>query len=134
MFFGRIPLSRIDAVWPICRQYLEPAVSDHLNIYTIDDYYNPLKNGELQLWAAADDKIIGAVLTSIDRGSANTICSVHSLAGERLKEWVHLCAEEITAYARAHKCRAIESVTRKGIKGLFPDLKKTGEIYTRFLE
>lgn len=135
MFFGPVPVSQVDTYWPICRNYLEKAVSDRLNIYTIDDYYQPLKKGELTLWVVEkEEKVIGAVLTSIDTGSAGSICSVHSLGGEHFKEWSSLFDQEITAHARAHRCLAIESITRDAFQRILPDLVRTGSVYTRLLE
>lgn len=114
---------------------LAPAMQDRLNINTIDDMYAPIASGVLDLWVCVrKGEVIGAVITSIDAGSAGKICSVHCLAGSDLKQWVKQGNDAIKAYARAHRCTAIESITRNGWARLIPDSVETGKVYAVILE
>lgn len=134
MYFGHLAPSEIDVCWPEIRQLLGAAFRDQVNIYSVDDYYEPLKVGGMQLWLAVDSIPIGAVITSIDTGSAMSVCTVHSLAGERLKEWSGLMDDALMGFAKANKCKAIEAVTRKGFSRVFPNFVEDGVIYIRMVE
>ena len=135
MRFGCLKADEVDTYWPVCREMLGSAFKDKINIYTVDDYHKPLLEGNLQLWVALNDRdVIGAVVTSIDTGSAMSVCTVHSLAGECLKTWSPLMDEALTKFAKDNNCKAIEAVTRKGFSRVFPDFIEDGTIYVRIIK
>lgn len=136
MHFGCLRQDEIDTYWSTCRALLIPAFRDAVNIYTVDDYYTAIKDGGLHLWVAVDGEgtVRGTVVTSIDQGSAMSICTVHSIGGKDLNSWVSLFDEAVTKFARDNGCKAIEAVTRKGFTKVFPDLIEDGTIYVRILK
>lgn len=132
--FGGVPLLDLDLYWPVCKRILSPAFNTYEPL-SQEDYFEKLKTNHMQLWAAVDDgRIIGAVITSIDNGSAMKICVVMKLSGKRLKDWALLADNVISDFANINNCDAIQYVGREGFERVFPSLERDGVIFVRILK
>lgn len=132
--FGSIAPARIPALWSACREILLPAFRYRVQEHTVDDYYEPLLKGELQLWGAFQNStIIGAAVTSIDQGSAAKVCSILSLAGSDLPAWIDQVNALITQFAADHQCTAVQAVTRRGFSRFVPDFVEDGVVYVKII-
>lgn len=116
----------IDKDWEIAKTLLRPAFCRVFHLHDIDEYYPVLKNGFAQLWIAEDDKIRGAIVTSIDEGTNGKILEVRDLGGSKLRKWSQLMEDMLTKFAQMNGCRHIEAVTRKGFSRLVTSFKPQG--------
>ena len=134
MSFYYVQPDRLDEFWPICKPMLETAFRFRIHADTADDYYEPLKNSEYQLWVAvSEDRVLGAVITSIIEGSNAKICNIHSLGGDDLPEWVDEMNDTLTGFANENKCAAIEAITRRGFARFVPNWVEDGVCFVKDL-
>lgn len=134
MMFDIIPVEHVDFFWPEVKEILKPSFRYIRNSHQVDDYLAPLKAGNLQMWLAKDgDKVVGACVTAIDHEYTGKVLFIYSVAGERLKDWVHLMDAALDQFGLANGCHCIEAVTRKGFSKLVPAYKEDGVIYVKML-
>lgn len=124
----------VDNYWAKARELLAPAFNYRVNIFTVDDCYEPLKRDEMQLWLATrDTEIIGAAITTITRGSLGSLCEIISLGGSHLKDWIALVDQQISHFATLQNCIAVEAITRRGFTHYVPDFIEDGRIHVKIL-
>lgn len=134
VIFGVIAPARIPALWAECREMLQSAFRYRVQEHTVDDYYDPLLRGELQLWCAFQNgDLIGALVTSIDHGSAAKVLNVLSLAGREFSKWVSMVDRSLTQFAADTQCIAWQAVTRRGFSRFIPDLVEDGVVYIKMV-
>lgn len=120
----------IDLHWEECKKLLKPAFRWRVQLHNVDDYYEPLKNGQLQLWRLPG----AAMVTSIDKGSNAKVCTILSLSGKNIKSWIADLNETLTKFAKSEGCNAIEAITRKGFSRFVPEFVPDGIVYIKILE
>ena len=133
MIFALASPEQIDVYWERCLPLLKKAFRNRIHADKPEDYYEPLKSNELQLWVAVSDDVIGAVITCIEQGSNAKILYILSLGGEDLREWVSLMDKNLTIFAEYNKCAAIEAVTRQGFSRFVPDFVEDGRVYVKII-
>lgn len=135
MAFYVVNIQDIDLFWPQCKEILKSAFRGLVHRHSVDDYYEPLKEGAMQLWVAGNDnKIDGAVVTSLEQGSQAKACQIFSLAGESLKDWVSDMDRTLTEFAKANDCQVIEAITRQGFSRFVPDFVEDGRLYVKVIK
>jgi len=134
MRFVIINKESINEYWPRCRDILEKAFRGKVHADCVDDYYDLLKIGHLQLWIAQADDIVGAAVTVIEQGSKAKICTILSCAGDNLEKWIALLDSNISEFARENDCDAIEYIGRKGFTRFVPEYVEDGRIYVKLLK
>ncbi len=134
MIFRPVYPREIENYWPIFQELLRPSFRYRVHTDRVEDYFDPLVEGDYQLWAVVDgEDIISAVVTCLEEGTNAKICSVLCLGGQRLKEWAHLMDETLTAFANENKCYAVEATTRKGFSRFIPNFVEDGVVYVKIL-
>jgi hypothetical protein len=73
-----------------------------------------LASGDMQLWVAWDDGVIGAAITEIATYWKVKSLRVVALAGSRAPEWFAEGAEWLERFGRRHNCSRIEMYGRPG--------------------
>lgn len=134
MIFGRINPQYLEDYWPRCREMLANAFRQKVHIHNVDDYYDLIKEGSLQLWAAIENEnLIGAIVTSLDEGSEAKICSIMSLGGDRLEDWIYDADKALDKFAEDNQCFALEYVGRRGFSILVPEYQEDGVVYVKII-
>lgn len=122
--FIKLPLEVIDHYWPQSAKLFEKCFGRREQAYTIDDVYDRVANGEMQLWCAFENKnMLGAVVTSVTAGSKARKLSVIELAGNKMKKWIKILDEELTSFAIINGCSSIEAITRRGFSKFIPSFQ-----------
>lgn len=126
-------VENINTVWNDCLPLIEKSFRSKVHLNSALDYYSALLKEEVQLWIAYDENIIGAVITSIDEGSAAKIMSILSLGGTKIEQWIGIMDQTFTQYALENNCDAIEWVGRGGFTRFVEDYEPDGTVYVKLL-
>ena len=134
MTFEQLLPAEVPSHWPVCRDLLAKAFRYRMSAHSVDDYYNLLLNGNLQLFVVKSDAtVIAAIVTSIDAGTNAKVCSILSLAGENIPLWIDLVDRHITDFANFHECNGIEWVGRPGFTKLVEGFVEDGRVFVKVL-
>ena len=109
------PLGRLDTVWPHARPHIEAGLFYGRGEYEPEDILADLRQSRMQLWCVmAPYAMPGAIVTQIIPYPRKRAMRLVACGGERLREWLPLANEEITAYARRRDVDFIETYGRPG--------------------
>ena len=120
-----IPPPRVDSVWGLVGQFLQPAV-DQQDGYLMEDVKIMLLRGAWQLWVAVDDdnEVHASGVTRIDNYPRKRVLTITFLGGKEMKNWKHLLSD-IEATAVQNGCNELEIQGRKGWAREMKDFKHT---------
>lgn len=109
----RIPQLLAVAMWPQVERDIVAAMSVSKED-TVESLKAELLTGAAQLWIATiDGMYVGVVITEIQGYSQKKVLEVRYLAGERLREWIHL-QSVLDEWAAENGCVALRLSGRKG--------------------
>lgn len=118
-------------VWKKAKPALDSAITGRGEVHSIEFFYQPLLQGQFQLWVANEDK--GYVLTSIEQGAKKSRLDINLLGGEDLPSWVDQMNEKLTDFAKEHGCVAIQAITRPGFSKFVPDFVQDSHVYVKVI-
>lgn len=135
MSFYLIENDKIDLFWPEASAILERSFNGIMHTHKIEDYYDLLKENQMQLWAAQiNEEMVGCVVTTIHEGTVANALQIFSLAGEKLKYWVEDMDVELSLFAQKNGCQLIEAITRQGFSRFVPDFVEDGRRYIKIIK
>lgn len=130
----QLPSDKLDLVWPQISKLITRNFHHRINTMTSDDFYLPIKNDEMQLWIIKEESdIIAELVTSVTAGFPDSVLSIVSLAGSKLKNWVYMMDEVLINYAKEQGCKGYEAIMRHGFSRILPQLVEDGRLYVRMV-
>ncbi len=98
-----------------------------------EDFYIPLIEGDMQLWAALiEEEIIASMVTQIIPYPRKKVLRIISIAGEDMKDWIDNLPI-IENWALSNGCTSLECWGRKGWLKILEDWKCSYHIITKDL-
>ncbi len=98
-----------------------------------EDFYIPLIEGDMQLWAALiEEEIIASMVTQIIPYPRKKVLRIISIAGEDMKNWIDNLPI-IENWALSNGCTSLECWGRKGWLKILEDWKCSYHIITKDL-
>jgi len=142
----RIPVKHLADIWPYTLPLVERGLTANPNM-TIDDLLEGLSDESIQLWivlskaefAKARRQLRAVFFTSIERDRTEWVLSLYGLGGERPREWVMACHEEMHKFAKAEDCKRVRMCGRPAWQRILPGYQVTGKrqghlVYERAVE
>lgn len=134
MSFFMVDPQKIDLIWKEATSLFENTFNSPSEVHNVEDYYLPLKSGEMQLWVAEIGSILkGCLMTLVEQGTRKRALRVLYLSGESFKEWSEDMDKELTAFAVKHNCAFIEAHARAGFKKVLSGLIQDGIVYVKMI-
>lgn len=119
-----VPSELVERFWPFAEPYIKRALDHSNGEYSSSDLCALCKNKDMQLWLIShEDRIIGAVTTTITNYPHVRVCLVVTLAGTKFDEWVDDAITIVSAWAKVQGCTLLTSYVRRGFA---PKLQKKG--------
>lgn len=113
------------AVWKPVEAILDRTCEE----YRSNDIRHAVVNGEMQLWVAAPDGPIAAVvLTQISQRRSGKVLTVLFCGGSDMRAWIDE-RWRITDWARQMNCRAVRFEGREGWGRIWPEAREIGRKY-----
>lgn len=114
MYASVIPAAWIDKAWAECKPMLEDALRYANDEFSIDDVYEWISRGEMQLWAIVTEGIIAAATTEIVTYPRKKILRVTLLGGKDMNIWLDTLIKSLEEYGSIVGADSMEAVGRKG--------------------
>lgn len=122
---------RIDRMWSVLSELLEPAVSHDPNGMRMDDLRSRLMDGRFHLAEGYDEKTYGLLAYHMFEEGGDLCCFASYLAGKFTgpKGFVHTIRELMTAFETASRNAGVNAVYIGGRdwSRIFPDYELTGD-------
>lgn len=109
----RINIEMIPHVWEDVRPLLKKATDLSGGRYDVDDLLDPLNAGMTELWTVADDKLLAAFITVIQRFPRKSVLSIPIIGGDGMAEWLVPGLTAMEAYAKENGCSILEGGGRR---------------------
>ena len=132
--FVAIPPEGVPKLWHMAEPLLAKATALSTKIDT-QDFEQQFLLGQMQLWLAAGAKEVYAALATevVIFPSGWKVCRVMACGGDHLWRWKQRADEEITAYAIAEGCDAVEIVGMDFWENVFPGFEKIETVFSKRL-
>ena len=115
-----IPANRVTVYWPHAREHVMRAFDRYPGEMSEGDLITRLLAGEMLLWVASSDKIVGGAITEICNYSDFSAVRIVALGGINITdEFLPL----LKRFADVWNCRRVEFYGRKGWERKAPDFK-----------
>jgi len=112
-----IPKENIQKVFTVAKESIDTALKYSGNHYNIDDIFNSLLKGEMQLWVLWNPKkkknYQGCGITKILKRTNTTILNIFIVTGSNRKQWQDKISV-LEDYAKEQGCTHIETYARPG--------------------
>lgn len=109
-----VTAEKLDEKWQLLVPFVQKWLNKAFGEYVLTDIYRMLENGEFHGWLVRkENEAVGLCLTSITAFPQKRILQIVGLAGENVKEWLHLL-DEIEDWARLNGCNRITGCGRIG--------------------
>jgi|TARA_R110001583_G_scaffold30359_1_gene105025 hypothetical protein len=112
-----IPKENIQKVFTVAKESIDTALKYSGNHYNIDDIFNSLLKGEMQLWVLWNPKrkinYQGCTITKILKRTNTTILNIFIVTGSNRKQWQDKISV-LEDYAKKQGCTHIETYARPG--------------------
>lgn len=103
-----------ERAWPRLRSFVERAIARGNGEYLADDILDAVKARKMQLWAVRDDEIRAVVVTEVLEYPRSRKLGVVGVAGEGMRDYLHLLPEVLEAYAKEQGCTSVRAGGREG--------------------
>ena len=114
MYVSAIPAEYVETVWSECAPLLRRAIEYANGEFDIDDVLGWLKNRDMQLWVAIDDKIVMACTTEVLDYPKKRVLRAILVGGDGMRDWIGDLDRALAEYAKQIGAKSIEAVGRKG--------------------
>ncbi len=122
-----VPSDGIEAIWGEAGPTLARAVETGDGNYRLQDYFEALMAGTMQLWVAySDDELQAAMVTQISNFPRKRLLSVMLLAGRSRSMWWPFYGH-LEEWAKQQGCVGMEAFARKGLLKWLKDWRR---VYT----
>jgi hypothetical protein len=127
-----IPANRALIYWNQAKRHIWPAIDT--GEISPEKVIQNLAKGDMQLWIAWDDGVIGGAITEIVRYWKITSLRVIGLGGERFEDWHHPIDQLFEAFGKRYDCSRIELYGRKGWLRKLPNYQQTRIVMSRQID
>ena len=124
----------IDVVWDHISEYIQHVVDHSRGEATLEDYYEHISNGDMQLWVAVSkDDIMACMVTQIAPYPSKRVLRIIALGGIEMERWLEFLPD-IEHWAMNMGCTSLEAWGRKGWLKILTDWKCSYHILTKDLK
>lgn len=121
---------KVNEIWPQVKEHLDPAIAKDL-VHDEISLKTAVAEDRALLWlAVVDGKIMGAVITVIEKFKI-TLVNILSLGGKEFKRWKDEMNQALTLYASAMGCKYIVANGSEGWRKLWPDFTPGNTCYLK---
>ena len=106
----------VDSVWSDVKPFIERALAEGNGDYTAEEIRESLKSREMQMWVVFEEGIRAVVVTRISEYPSKKVAIVVLLAGDGLKDWIHLLSDILEPWAKEKGCSQIRAYCRPGFE------------------
>lgn len=117
-----LPKEKVKEIFWLIKDDLNNILVKAENGYDVNDVYNELVNGDMQLWLVWDSENKthkGFVITEILERPQFKIGSVFVMTGTERKRWQYVAMQNLMEYAKANGCHKAICLARKGWSKVF---------------
>ena len=123
----------INVVWDRISEYIQQVVDHSRGEATLEDYYEHLSTGNMQLWLAVDkENILACMVTQIAPYTSKRVLRIIALGGIEMERWLEFLPD-IEHWAMNMGCTALEAWGRKGWLKILRDWECSYHILTKDL-
>lgn len=113
----------VEEVREIAEPFIREALARGTDYTDFDSVWLDILDDSAQLWIVSRNEVIeGICVTQIIMQNNEKLLFVIATAGKQLAAWANELDNTLTTFGREQNCRAIESVSRKGMKPLLSPL------------
>jgi len=124
----------INVVWDNISGYLQQVVDHSQYEATLEDYYEHISNGDMQLWVAVSkNDILACMVTQIAPYPSKRVLRIIALGGIEMERWLEFLPD-IEYWAMNMGCTSLEAWGRKGWLKILQDWKCSYHILTKDLK
>lgn len=118
-----IPAPLVGTMWHYAEPYVKRALDHTSGELSAADFRRLAEQRDVQLWLiSCGERVVGAVTTEIISYPHRKHCRVITLAGSRFSDWINICDNTLSGWAREQGCDALEAYVRKGFVQKLSDL------------
>jgi len=124
----------IDVVWDHISEYIQHVVDHSRGEATLEDYYEHISTGDMQLWVAiSKNDILACMVTQIAPYPSKRVLRIIALGGIEMERWLEFLPD-IEHWAMNMGCTSLEAWGRKGWLKILQDWKCSYHILTKDLK
>ena len=123
----------IDVVWDRISEYIQQVVDHSRGEATLEDYYEHISTGDMQLWVAVSkNEVLACMVTQIAPYPSKRVLRIIALGGVEMERWIEFLPD-IEHCAMNMGCTSLEAGGRKGWLKILRDWKCSYHILTKDL-
>ena len=123
----------INVVWDRMSEYIQQVVDHSRGEATLEDYYENISTGDMQLWVAVSkNEVLACMVTQIAPYPSKRVLRIIALGGVEMERWIEFLPD-IEHWAMNMGCTSLEAWGRKGWLKILRDWECTYHILTKDL-
>ena len=123
----------VSVVWETIEEYIQGAIDHSRGEATLEDYYEHLSTGDMQLWLAVDKKnILACMVTQIAPYPSKRVLSIIAIGVVERERWIQFLPD-VVHWALNMGCTSLEVWGRKGWLKILRDWECSYHILTKDL-
>jgi hypothetical protein len=123
----------INVVWDHISEYIQHVVDHSRGEATLEDYYEHISTGDMQLWVAVSkNEVLACMVTQIAPYPSKRVLRIIALGGVEMERWIEFLPD-IEHWAMNMGCTSLEAWGRKGWLKILRDWECTYHILTKDL-
>ena len=114
--------------------YLEMVIDKSQGEAVLEDYYEHIATGDMQLWVAVEDKdVLACMVTQIAPYPSKRVLRIIALGGENIDQWIDFLPD-VEHWAMGMGCSSLELWGRKGWLKILKDWECSYHVLTKDLK
>jgi hypothetical protein len=123
----------VSVVWETIEEYIQGAIDHSQGEATLEDYYEHLSTGDMQLWLAVDkSNILACMVTQIAPYPSKRVLRIIAIGGIEMERWIQFLPD-VEHWALNMGCTSLEVWGRKGWLKILRDWECSYHILTKDL-
>ena len=123
----------VSVVWETIEEYIQGAIDHSQGEATLEDYYEHLSTGNMQLWLAVDkENILACMVTQIAPYPSKRVLRIIAIGGVEMERWIQFLPD-VEHWALNMGCTSLEVWGRKGWLKILRDWECSYHILTKDL-
>tara|TARA_R100000781_G_C4048762_1_gene116718 strand:+ start:21 stop:557 length:537 start_codon:yes stop_codon:yes gene_type:complete len=124
----------LNVIWDMVEPYLEAVIEKSQGEAVLEDYYEHISTGDMQLWVAIESsEILACMVTQIAPYPSKRVLRIISLGGMQMDSWIEFLPD-VEHWAMGMGCSSLELWGRKGWLKILKDWECSYHVLTKDLK
>ena len=124
----------LHVIWDRVEPYLEAVIERSQGEAVLEDYYEHISTGDMQLWVAIEaPEILACMVTQIAPYPSKRVLRIISLGGMQMDSWIEFLPD-VEHWAMGMGCSSLELWGRKGWLKILKDWECSYHVLTKDLK